>query len=279
MSLAALPANPRPITRYRSVLRLRLEHPYFAPAPPQGLVLQADPPTARALARYELRLRALDDGAELIAPDGALAALAADADALPGATLTLELRSTDPSCAYYTDLRALAQAGVYRPDPQQSTRLIATPESTPAGASLARIALPLAALHDSDERAPATCTLSLPVRQTYWKYLLLDENCLDENFLGADAPDSLQLVDVDGRVEFGDGRAHTVGAGRSAVAFTARQPLALQQRPQRRFQLCRRQGASERVVIARMPMPSPASLQRELVDGAMADISEIYVSL
>lgn len=269
MSLAALPATPRPITRHRSVLRLRLEHPYFAPAPPQGLVLQADPPTARALARYELRLRALDDGAELIAPDGALAALAADADALPGAALTLELRSSDPSCAYYTDLRALEHAGVYRPDPQQSTRLIAAPEATPANASLARIALPLASLHDNDERAPVTCTLSLPVRQTYWKYLLL----------GEDSPGDLHVADVDGHVEFGEGRAHGVAVGRSAVAFIARQPLPLQQRPQRRFQLCRHQGASKRVVIARMPMPSPASLQREVIDGALADVSEIYVSL
>lgn len=267
----AQPAARRPITRYLSVLRLRLEHPYFAPAPVQGLVVQADPSTARALARYDLRLRLLDDGAELIAPCGALDALAADTYALPKATLVLELRSTDPSCAYYTDLRALAQAGVYRPDPQQPGRLTSRPGSAPvpAGAPLARIALPLAALHDSDGHAPAAFVLGLPVRQTYWKYLLL----------GEDLPANLQLVDVDGHVEFGDGRACTVGAGRAAVAFTARQPLALQQRPQHRFQLRRRQGASERVVVARLPMPSPASLQRELVDGAMADVSEIYVSL
>lgn len=261
----------RPVTRYLSILRLRLEHPYFAPARIQGLVVQADPTTTRALARYDLRLRVLDDGAELIAPSGALDALAADADALPEATLVLELRSTDPSCAYYTDLRALACAGAYRPDPQQPGHLASGPAAgpTPPAAPLARIALPLAALHQSAERAPTTFVLALPGRWTYWKYLLLCE----------DLPGSLQLVDADGHIDFGEGSTCTLADGRTAVEFTSSQTLALQQRPQHRFQLHRRQGASQRVVVARLPMPSPTSIQREPVNGALADVSEIYVSL
>lgn len=271
MHATARPPSHRPGTRYRVAARLRIEHGYFAPEPAANFVLRPDAPTARAFARFDMRLRALDDGAELIAAEGALAALANEGDTLPEASLILELHSVDPLCAYYTDLRVLAEAGIYRPDPQHPTQLISMPTPCPASAPapLARIALPLAALPHTAEHDPMLCTLNLPARQTYWRYLVL----------GPDAPESLQLVDVDARIEFEAGRVHTVGAGRASVVFTARRPLTLQQRPRHRFQLRRRQGASERVLMPRLPMPSPASLQRESRDGAMVDVSEIYVSL
>lgn len=271
MHATTRPPNQRSASRYRVVMRLTIEHGYFAPAPAADFTLRPDAATARALARFDMRLRVLDDGAELIATDSALAALATERGALPDASLGLELHSVDPLCAYYTDLRELARAGIYRPDPQQPTRLTATPASSPASpdAPLARIALPLTALPRAADDAPMRCTLSLPVRQTYWRYLLLD----------TDAPETLQLVDVDGRIEFESGGVDTVGGVRASVVFTARQPLALQQRPRHRFQLRRRYGASERVLMARLPMPSPASLQRESRNGAMVDVSEIYVSL
>ena len=110
-------------------------------------------------------------------------------------------------------------------------------------------------------------TVTLPVRKTYWKYLLV-----------GDWGQALQVSDAAGVIAFGASQHEVLPDGTTVTVIRSTAPIALAERPRQRFQLERADGAQARVLMARLPLANPAALRRELVDGALCDVSEIFVN-
>lgn len=261
---------------YKVLARLAVRHPYFALGRPNGLQVRAAPDAAALMARFEIRLRGDARHGVVLAPQARLAGLWSERDAWLDNGLAFALHSTDPLWACYTDMRALGAGGAFRPAPGEPgvLRQGAQDEAGgPAGAGvLARLWLPLAP-PDCESLAAWTAAsatawaLDLPVRITTWKYLLL-----------GDWADDARLVDLTGAVGFSDPVREPLPDGSDAIAIRSLAPIALQERPPHRFQLRRGTGSTERVLMARMPMPAPDALRREIVGGVPCDVSEIFVS-
>jgi hypothetical protein len=88
----------------------------------------------------------------------------------------------------------------------------------------------------------------------------------------------LQVTDVAGVVRFGDSDHEVLPDGTRVTVIRSAVPIALAERPRQRFQLRRGTGADARVLVARLPLASPAGLRREIVDGVLSDVSEIFVN-
>jgi hypothetical protein len=124
-----------------------------------------------------------------------------------------------------------------------------------------------ASLSDWLAAAPLDNTVLVPVRWTFWKYLLV-----------GDWGQALSVVDAAGAVAFGAPEPETLPDGTLVTVVRSTMPLALQERPGHRFQLRRGLGSDTRVLMARLPQASPAALRREVVDGALCDVSEVFVN-
>lgn len=231
---------------YRIVSGLSVRHPYFAAGWPEQLRLRAEPASAALMRRFDLLLRGDARRYVVLASDARRDGLWRERESWPEGGLAFAVESADPLWAYYTDVRTLGM----------STRVV----------------MPLAPADCASEAAwqtsaPVEQELALPVRQTIWKYLLL----------GAWG-DELAVADVAGSMAFTAPERETLPNGETAVVIRSREPLALEERPRHRFQLRRGAGAGERVLLARLPMAAPAGLRREVVDGVLRDVSEIFVN-
>jgi len=233
---------------YRAVSGLAVRHPYFASGWPSGLQLQADDATAALMARFGLLLRGDARRYVLMASERGLDGLWSVRAEWPEGGLTFAARSTDPLWAYYTDVRAMASAGPFR-------------------LTLALAPRDCASLSDWLAAAPLDNTVLVPVRWTFWKYLLV-----------GDWGQALSVVDAAGAVAFGAPEPETLPDGTLVTVVRSTMPLALQERPGHRFQLRRGLGSDTRVLMARLPQASPAALRREVVDGALCDVSEVFVN-
>jgi len=259
---------------YRMLASLAVRHPYFAPSRPNALHLRAESSAAALMARFDLRLRGDACHAVVLAPEHQLPGLWSERDAWLADGLALALHSSDPLWACYTDVRALAAGGTFRPSPTQAGLLRQDVAAQSAGrvGVLARLQLPLAppdceSLAAWTDAAAEFWTLELPVRATTWKYLLL-----------GDWTDDVRLVDLGDAIVFGEPTRETLPDGRDAITIRSRAQIALQERPAHRFQLRRGTGNAERVLVTRMPMAAPDGLRREVIDGVPCDVSEIFVS-
>lgn len=231
---------------YRVVGSLSVRHPYFAAGWPAGLQLRPEPDSAALMARFGLLLRGDAQRYVVVASDARREGLWRERASWQQGGLAFTLASTDPLWAYYTDFRALGT-------PVRAVIPLAAPDCASEDAWL--------------RAAPVEQVLTLPVRQTIWKYLLL----------GAWG-DELAVVDAADGIAFAGPENETLPNGETAVVFRARAPLALAQRPGHRFQLRRGTGAAERVLVPRLPLAAPADLRREFVDGVLRDVSEIFVN-
>ncbi|URF05720.1 hypothetical protein [Cupriavidus campinensis] len=233
---------------YRAVSGLAVLHPYFAAGWPPALRLQADAGTAALMTRLDLRLRG-DARRFVIMADGTgLDGLWRLRDEWPAQGLSFAAHSPDPLWAYYTDVRRLAGTGTLR------------------------LAFALAdAAHDSQAAwlaaAPVNHVVTLPVRKTIWKYVMVGE-------WGAD----LGVADVDGAVTFNAPESEQLPDGTMVTVIRSAVPLALAERPRQRFVLQRGTAGDMRVLVPRLPLASPAALRREMVGGLLCDVSEIFVN-
>ncbi|WP_157003236.1 hypothetical protein [Ralstonia sp. A12] len=275
MTTATPPSVARETMRgYRTLASLAVRHPYFAPGRPDALHLRAEPSAAALMARFDLHLRGDARRAVMLAPERQLPNLWSERDAWLTDGLALALHSSDPLWACYTDVRLLAAGGTFRPSPGQEGLLRQDVTGGSAGSAgvLARLQLPLApsgceSLAAWTDATADAWTLELPVRTTIWKYLLL-----------GDWADDIRLVDLSDVNMFGEPARETLPDGREAITIRSLAPIALQERPQHRFQLRRGMGNAERVLVARMPTAAPDGLRREVIDGVPHDVSEIFVS-
>ncbi|WP_454766423.1 hypothetical protein [Cupriavidus campinensis] len=235
---------------YRPISGLAVRHPYFVAGWPAALQLQPDAPTAALMSRFDLLLRGEPRRFVVMANTRLLDRLWSARDEWPADGLSFAAHSADPLWAYYTDVRALATSGAFR------VAFPLAPRDCPGQADW------LAA-------APLDHAVDLPVRRTFWKYLLVGD-------WGAD--DALGVADAAGAVPFGDPAPETLPDGATVTAIRSTVPLALEERPRHRFQLRRGSGADARVLMARLPVAGPAALRREVIGGALCDVSEIFVN-
>jgi hypothetical protein len=109
----------------------------------------------------------------------------------------------------------------------------------------------------------------LQARETVWKYCLCGEL--------AEQPDELRVVDLAQGFSFDAAVDERLPDGRPVRAVRSRTPIALQERSPQRFQLRGDATGSDKVLIKRLPVASPAQLNRETLGGVLTWVSEIYV--
>ena len=137
------------------------------------------------------------------------------------------------------------------------------------GAPRALIRVPLHACASTADDC-VRYVIRFAARETVWKYCLVGDWC----------EPALQVIDLARQVAFEPAPAHTLADGRVALAFRSIGPVALQQLPRERFQLCSRggdRGQAEKVIVKRLPAAAPRHFSREVIDGVPALVSEIFV--
>jgi hypothetical protein len=284
---------------------VELEHSYFPEGRCRSLQWRASAQTAERLDRSGCLMRPTADGFIVLFDAERADALTMQAKAA-GEPLRLDFlaRATDPYFVNYTDaVMGSAQAALVcdseaaTPDDEDTGRWrlhahrfaglgelreLATDEALQQMLSpTERRVLPHVAV--SIEVKPDDVALAagqqsrrylvrLKARATVWKYCLFGD--WTEGHEGA----GLQVVDLAQDCHFDDAVGERLPDGQSMLAVRSVQPIALQERPDRRFQL-RRQGGqgSDKVLVKRLPLASPQHLHRETLGGEPTLVSEIYV--
>lgn len=265
---------------YRLFASVSIAHDYFESGLAHHLVLRARPATQVFLRRFGLMLRCDGQRMALFVDEARLAGMWSERAGDDGERLLyFALCSTDPDCAYYTDMGIWTSPRVFRPDS-------ASPASLQSDASLPALRSPAGEVGLLGEIVlplkPADCDgyenwlsglgrayrLDLQARSTVWKYLLLGD------WPGPD----LRLVDVRDEVAFSAPAVERLPDGRAAQVIHSLSAIRLQERPAQRFQLRSGSAATERVLVARMPAASPKGLRHEAVAGVMTTVSEIFIN-
>jgi hypothetical protein len=264
---------------FRVLLRIDLEHEFFADGRCRGLGLAPDAATARLLARPDLMLRCDAHGLAVAADAGAAKALAMLAD--DGAALVFSAQIEAPAFLYASEpfvawagrgrlldaARAVAAGEGLRlhrgdvltaadlaPDPHAEARRTLRPEP------LFTIRIPLPA--PRPEAAPLRYRLRFAARATHWCY----------HVLGRLRRDGLRIVDPDGIAAFAPLDRPPLADGRPTTSFRSAAPLVLAERPPQRFQLRAGGPADERILIRRLPVAGACLPGGEAAGTACSDI-------
>jgi hypothetical protein len=105
-------------------------------------------------------------------------------------------------------------------------------------------------------------------RATCWKYYLLGELAEQE----------MEIIDLRGEVQFQCAGRQTPFPDRHATVFYSAEPILLEERSDRRFQLRRQGGHGNKVLIKRLPNASVKNLSKEIIRGDEVYVSEIYIN-
>ncbi|HET7330958.1 hypothetical protein [Dyella sp.] len=255
--------------RYRPFATLDVQHDYFADGCARHLSFSPHADTAAFLRRFDMVVRADERSLMIGVCETQLAGIWSERlDEGENRSLRFDIRSSDPTGAYYTDTVTASQQAQ-----KDGTHAVPLQEvaATPA-APLATIALPLDASGSGDfatwSAAPGVqYRLHLSSRSTIWKYLLIGD------WRGR----TLSVVDQRGEVTFTAPVAERMPDGQSAWVTRSTLPIALRERPSQRFQLRDVAESPERVLISRLPGAQPQRLWREMLDGEPTIVSEIFV--
>jgi hypothetical protein len=257
------------VQRYRPFAAVDALHGYFADGCARHLQFSPREETAAFLRRFDMPVRA--DGRRLTLGicESQLAGIWSERlDEGEPRMLRFDVRSADPGAVYYTDaVTASSQAQ------NDDARPVPLEESTPtAAAPLATVALPLDPSGSGDYATwvaalGTSYCLRLRSRRTIWKYLLT----------GDWRQRKLSIVDQRGEVIFTPPMVERLPNGQDAWVARSTLPIALQERPQQRFQLRDITDSPERILISRLPGAQPQRLWREMLDGQPTIVSEIFV--
>jgi len=263
---------------WHSLLRLDVDHGFYADGRCRGLRFEPVTGTAAALRRADIVARSDGRGLHLHGPADSFETLDTSE-----AGLGWRVFATDDSFACGTD------DGAERPGQllwvqakdDMDSPLSAVPRAldAPEVASLlttrdwhlppfALLWVPLAELRTAS--LPRRLRWRLSPRATFWKY------CLH-----GDWPEpALAVVDLSGETEFGAPAPDWMDDGTPMLAIRSRGRLPLAQRSLQRLQLRSRpeqDGRADKVLIRRLPTPAAQFLAREMIDGQPEVISEIHV--
>jgi hypothetical protein len=284
---------------HRPLLEIDMRHGFYADGACPGLRLAPAWSTRALIERAGGLVRATARGVELWLdergaadwrdgdPDDALVWLVRcdDADL---ASRTADLGRPRQELAYFDAGNALLDAptGYLR---LHERHCAAAPDVRSAAAACAGAALDRAELHGDavallripvraaafDEVEGVRYLIRFAPRETVWKYC----------FVGDWPEPALQVVDLAQQVSFEPVPAHRLADGRTALAFRSSRPIALQELPREHFQLSSRGGDDRnegrarpgKVIVKRLPAAAPRHFSREVIDGAPALVSEIFV--
>ena len=283
--------------RYRPLLDINVRHGFYADASCPGLRFMPTPETQALVARMDAVVLTTPQGITVLAEDHcALNDLTEDHQAL-----IWMMGSEDPAFPDYTAGLGQPRQSLLYFDAKHATssledgHYLLRPVEAAAADVLGRPALqsthsmsavwglggypcgvvriPLSALSPR-AAAPMRFVLRLAPRATVWKYCLV----------GAWTEPSLHVVDLAQEIEFAPAPTRRLVDGRAALVFRSNAAIALQQRPNARFQLrsrgddgARAHARSDKVVVKRLPAAAPRHFSREVIGGASALVSEIFV--
>jgi len=262
------------MTRYQTLFGVEVRHPYFADGRARALRFIPDRATRNFLDRHGVVTRSDGAALQLIVAEDRLGALWAERldDQGQPRELCYSMQSTELEAAYYTQGGAEA---VYRSDGRGALAASAEPaKATPtlAGATpLGDLRLPLDRNTTSWDAWTAALggidVLTLRVRATIWKYLLIGDwrDC------------DLRLIDPQALTVFGGGMMERLPDQREAMVFRSQSTIEYREQPPQRFQLRDHASTPEKILIKRLPAAAPRGLRRETEGGASSLVSEIFV--
>ena len=96
--------------------------------------------------------------------------------------------------------------------------------------------------------------------------------------LGNLANEDFYVNDQDENVEFISEGQFSLAGNRTALAIRSTTMLSMRERSQYRFQLRDRNSGGGRVLIRRLPVASAANISKEVIEGEMAFVSEIFIN-
>lgn len=285
------------MTRYQPLLWLQVAHGFYAGERCPGLRIVPTPATLASIDRAGGLCRPTTDGVVVLVDeqlaavatqgDGALTwLLVADDAAFDACTAELGRPRRELMVFDATDAVADDPTGAWRVHAQATA---AAHDVSPVGdlppddvaaihalrhAPFALVRVPLARLRAPGRDAPRFL-IRLAPRATLWAYCLV----------GDWSEPSLQVVDEASQVAFEQAPHRRLADGRDALVFRSTVPIALRQRPTERFQLRSRgepapaagRPRADRIVVRRLPQAAPCQFSREVIAGAPALVSEIFV--
>ena len=101
-----------------------------------------------------------------------------------------------------------------------------------------------------------------------WKYY----------FIGDWERDGLYVADPDETVEFSELAPERLPNGREVLSALSAIPIALAERAGQRFQLRRRTGSGDKLVVKRLPVASASRWGTQPLQSGRSLITEIYVN-
>lgn len=255
---------------YEALYRVRFYHAYFRDGCARGLRLEPDAPSRERMSQYAMMIK--EEGASfcMAVERAGLDRLQTDGGGFP---LRFQVLADSPDYVMCTEGLDPARPAAYA---WQAGRFVRgeAGDAVPAAVlmnCLMTLEIPLEGfLPTRTDGAAADVPLLdflFTPKRTVWKYVLTGD---------WDAQ-PLRMVDMRGQIGFSAaGNAH-LPSGEAAAVFLTDQPIALSEQYDFRFQL--RGGAQdgERVLVARMPLASPRSFCKEMVNEEMTLVSEIFV--
>lgn len=110
--------------------------------------------------------------------------------------------------------------------------------------------------------------LKFKSRKTFWKYYML----------GLMAQKNSYIADLNEAIKFEFTGKEILSDNRTALTFRSEKPIPMRDTFSYRFQLKESGARGEKVLIRRLPMASENQINREIIEGKEAVVSEIYIN-
>ncbi len=121
---------------------------------------------------------------------------------------------------------------------------------------------------DQLEATAKSYYLNFRARQTFWKYYLL----------GGMARKDLYIADLKNEEEFESTGEESLSDSRIALTFRSKTTIPLQEKSDCRFQLREGGVGNGKVLINRLPVASATQINREVIEGKEAFVSEMFIN-
>jgi hypothetical protein len=115
---------------------------------------------------------------------------------------------------------------------------------------------------------PRDYYLKFKARKTFWKYYML----------GLMAQKHSYIADLNDAIRFEFSGEESLSGNRTALTFRSKTPIPMRDTFSYRFQLKESGPRGEKVLIRRLPMASASQINREMIEGEEAVVSEIYIN-
>lgn len=256
---------------YQCLFCVRFRHDYFRDGWARGLAILPDEDSCEWMRQYATEVRQEGASFYFVAEDSGIDRLAG---AARDCRLRFEVTTGNGEYSLCTEGFGQQPPPIYLWREDGFTLQEQAASSPPEGLAnvLATLEIPLSGFLDQQggagNKGIPLLDFHFRPRKTLWKYVLLGDWGIQP----------LNVVDMRGKVTFSASRMVVQPSGDEAAVFLTEQPIALSEQYDFRFQLRGGEQAEERVLIARLPLASPRSFCKEMVNEEMTLVSEIFVS-